>query len=103
MGKLQINVLGTSFQIQARAEEEYLEKLLSYYKEITEAIQKGGSLTSPLQISILAGITLVDELYKQKQKNAAFKESVSDDSESSIEAERITAELIDKITRVLDE
>ena len=48
MGKLQINVLGTSFQIQARAEEEYLEKLLSYYKEITEAIQKGGNLTSPL-------------------------------------------------------
>ena len=54
-------------------------------------------------MSILAGITLVDELYKQKQKNAAFKESVSEDNESSVEAERITAELIDKITRVLDE
>lgn len=103
MGKIQLHLLGTSFTIQAQAGDEYLTKLTSYYKEIINTIRESGSLTDPLQISILAGITLVDELYKQKQKTASFKEKDAEDSENELKAERITAELIDKITRVLDE
>ena len=103
MGQLKINLLGTSFSIQAKAKDDYLKKLLSYYREITQTIHSGGNLSDPLQISILAGITLVDELYKQKQKTAAFKESVTEESENELKAERITAQLIDRITQVLDE
>ena len=69
MGKLVIDVLGTSFSAQADEDDEYLEKLSSYYKEITSTIKKSTNLQDPMKISILAGITLVDELYKEKQKN----------------------------------
>jgi len=91
MGRLQINILGASFSVQAREDEEYLKKLVSYYKEITDTIQRSGNLRDPIQVSILAGITLVDELYKEKGKNA-----------ESNEAEKITMDMIEEITKALN-
>lgn len=91
MGRLQINILGTSFSVQAREDESYLKKLASYYKEITDTISTTGNINDPMQVSILAGITLVDELYKAKGQNA-----------ESNEAERITMDMIEQITKALE-
>ena len=66
MGKLQINLLGTSFTIQANEDEEHLQKLLGYYSRIVEDVSKIDSIKTPLQTSILAGIMLCDEVYKEK-------------------------------------
>ena len=70
MGKLKVDLLGTSFTIQANEETEYLEKLLGYYKRITDDVQKIDTVKTPLQISILSGIMLCDELYKEKKKRS---------------------------------
>ena len=40
MGTLQINILGTSFTIKADEDSEYLNKLLRYYKGVTDTIEK---------------------------------------------------------------
>lgn len=66
MGRIQVDVLGSNFVVQAQEDEEYLNKLLSYYKEIVNTVQNSARLDDPMQISIIAGITLVDELYKAK-------------------------------------
>lgn len=101
MGILQIDILGASFAVQAKEDETYLKKLLGYYKDITDSIQKAGNLKNPVQISILAGITLVDELYKEKTKNASISKELS--GTDNAEAERITMDMIEKIDRVLEE
>lgn len=101
MGKLQIDMLGASFAVQAKEDENYLKKLLSYYKEITDSIQKSGSLKNSMQISILAGITLVDELYKEKTKSASFSKELA--GTDNAEAERIAMDMIEKIDAVLEE
>ena len=100
MGKLRINILGTSFSVKAAEDDEYLQKLLSYYKEITSSIQGTSALKDPLQVSILAGITLVDELIKEKQKNISYSDS--EDARNKQEAERITLDMIEKIDRALE-
>ena len=100
MGKLVIDVLGTSFSAQADEDDEYLEKLSSYYKEITSTIKKSTNLHDPMKISILAGITLVDELYKEKQKNFILSSNL--DNSELRQAEIITQSLIEKIDGVLD-
>lgn len=100
MGKLVIDVLGTSFSAQADEADEYLEKLSSYYKEITSTIKKSTNLQDPMKISILAGITLVDELYKEKQKNFILSSNL--DNSELRQAEIITQSLIEKIDGVLD-
>ena len=110
MGKLQINLLGTSFTIQANEDEEHLQKLLGYYSRIVEDVSKIDSIKTPLQTSILAGIMLCDEVYKEKSNVVALKkqgagmaneQAAAVNDEESAELERHTIAMIDKINRVL--
>ena len=106
MGKLKIDMLGTSFTIQANEDNQYLEKLLGYYKRITDDVKNIDSIKSSLQVAILSGIMICDELYKEKQNKIALEngESVAQISENSIdsdEIQRITLEMIKKIDKVL--
>lgn len=104
MGKLRIEMLGTSFTIQATENDEYLEKLLGYYKRITDDISKIDSVKTPLQTAILSGIMICDELYKEKQNKVAMENGeyipVENDIDIS-EIERRTKEMIQKIDKVL--
>jgi cell division protein ZapA (FtsZ GTPase activity inhibitor) len=100
MGTLQIDVLGASFLIKAKEDDEYLKKLLGYYKRIADEIEAGGSLKDPVQIAILSGIMLCDELYKEKSKNAKIENAITHNTADN-EAERLTLEMIEKIDRVL--
>lgn len=104
MGKLKIEMLGTSFTIQANEDNAYLEKLLGYYKRITDDVKNIDSIKSSLQVAILSGIMICDELYKEKQNKVAMENGtyvppkLDFDTE---ELERRTAEMISKIDKVL--
>ena len=104
MGKLKIEMLGTSFTIQANEDNEYLEKLLGYYKRITEDVNKIDSIKNPLQTAILSGIMIRDELYKEKQAKVAMENGeyvpVENDMDT-LEIERRTQDMIEKINKVL--
>ncbi len=104
MGRLHINLLDTSFTVQANEDEEYLKKLLGYYSRIVEDVSKIPSIKTPLQTSILAGIMLCDELYKEKSNVAVLKNGKSlppENDTNSEELERRTIAMIDKINKVL--
>ena len=106
MGRLKIDMLGTSFTIQANEDNQYLEKLLGYYQRITDDVKTIDSIKSPLQVAILSGIMICDELYKEKQNKIALENGVfvsqdSEDSKNSDEIQRITLEMIKKIDKVL--
>ena len=117
MGKLHINLLGTSFTVQANEDSEYLEKLLGYYKRIADEVSGLESLKNPLQVSILAGIMVCDELYKLMDKLEKIENNTqvpqADNYEiqgdmnimqaqEQAEAEKRTLDMIKKITDVLD-
>ena len=97
MGTLQINTLGTSFEITAKEDDAYLKNLLSYFNQVSNQIEASTELRDPLKIAILSGLMICDELYKEKKKNA---ENI-DKKEDLFEAERLTLQMIEKITRVL--
>lgn len=99
MGSLQIDLLGTSFAIQANEDDTYLQKLLTYYKRITSQIEESGHLKDSLQVSILSGIMLCDELYKEKSKRQKYAKTVA--GEDDEDAEQLTLDMIAKIDRVL--
>ena len=104
MGKLHINLLDTSFTVQANEDEEYLNKLLGYYSRIVQDVSKIPSIKTPLQTSILAGIMLCDELYKEKSNVAVLKSGQPlppENNTDSEELERRTIAMIDKINKVL--
>ena len=104
MGKLKIEMLGTTFTIQANEDNEYLEKLLGYYKRITDDVNNIDSVKNPLQVAILSGITLCDELYKVKKAKLALENGETVPTENdmdSFEIERRTQDMIEKINKVL--
>lgn len=100
MGTLQINILGTSFAFNADQDDDYLNQLLHYYTKIVEPIEKGGALSDPLQIAIMTGILMCDELFQEKSRNARMKNAASKSSADS-EVEKITQRLIEKIDKAL--
>ena len=102
MGKLKVDLLGTSFTIQANEDTEYLDKLLGYYKQITQDIEKIDSVKTPIQIAILSGIMLCDELYKEKQRKITMQNNGGQIStENDEEIELRTKQMIEKISKVL--
>ena len=104
MGKLSINLLGTSFTIQANEDDEYLAKLLKYYTRIVNDVSQIDSIKTPMQTSILAGIMLCDELYKEKSEKIALKKGKNISTvkpEEEEELERRTIAMIDRINKVL--
>ncbi len=104
MGRLKIDMLGTSFTIQANEDNQYLEKLLGYYKRITDDVKNIDSIKSSLQVAILSGIMICDELYKEKQNKIAMENGTyvpMEFSPDNEEIERRTLEMLDKLNQVL--
>ncbi|MBR5934222.1 MAG: cell division protein ZapA [Treponema sp.] len=102
MGLLKVDILGSSFELHANEDDEYLSKLLSYYKQIITEVEKTDHLKDPKKTAILSGILLVDELYKEKEKNARLlKNSASSESADDDEINSITGDLISQIEKVL--
>lgn len=104
MGKLHIDLLNTSFTIQASEDDEYLKKLLGYYSRFIDDVSKIESIKTPLQTSILAGIMLCDELYKAKSTLAALENGEDLPTHNIKDAEELeqhTIAMIDKINKVL--
>lgn len=105
MGLLQINVLGSSFALQANEDDEYLKKLLNYYKQIICEIERADNLKDAKKTAILAGILLCDELYKEKEKSAKLKKALSSFENSqnvnNDDINKITSDLISQIEKVL--
>ena len=98
MATLQIDTLGTTFAIQAKEEEEYLEKLLNYYKKIVNQVECESGIKDPLKISIIAGIMITDELCKEKQKLQYTNQTIN--RQDLDEAEKITLRMIDNLNKV---
>jgi cell division protein ZapA len=95
-GTLQIDILGTSFSVQAEEDTSYLEMLLGYYCRVIKQVESGSSVKDSLKTAILAGIMLCDELYKEKQKN-----DNSGITRELSEAERLTLKMIAAIDEAL--
>lgn len=100
MGSLAINLLGTSFKINAHEDDQYLQQLLDYYSSIIGKLQSNLPNQEPLQTAILAGILISDELYSQKYSADTITASQEQNKILS-HVEDITQKLIDSINQVL--
>jgi cell division protein ZapA len=102
MGALRIDVLGTVFSIDARADEVYLKVLLENYKKMVALVEQnaGSTLSDPLQVAIMSGLMLCDELYKEKKRGEKTRQQ--SDPRDLAEAERLTLQRIEKIDRAID-
>lgn len=95
-GSLQIDLLGTSFAIQADEKPEYLNALYNHYKKTISQIESTSTVSDSLKIAIIAGILLADELYKEKMKR-----SEQPTSTDLAEAEKLALGMISRIDQAI--
>lgn len=94
-GNLQIDLLGTSFAIQADEKNEYLNVLYNHLKKTLTKVEATSGLEDPLKIALISGILLTDELYKERMKR-------SDNGSLDLsEAEKLTLSMISRIDQVI--
>lgn len=99
MGMIQIDVLGTSFSIQAEEDSQYLEKLVSYYKKISNQIETSKQVTDPLKNAIISGIMICDELYKAK---LALKSKTKQNKNIDLKEDEDINEILKKLNTKID-
>lgn len=108
MGKLDIKLYNADFTIHSEKDDEYLKKIYNYYKKVAKETEKVSSIKSSLQVAILTGISICDELYTEKEKRIA-KEITGEESQNQTEendeiSDKIqnrALEMIKKIDKVL--
>ena len=99
MGNLQIDLLGTSFSIQANESPDYLEKLLDSYTKVVNQVDKEAKIKDPLKVAIISGIMICDELCKEKQKLQFTNQTIN--KQDLVEAEEIALRIIENIDKVI--
>ncbi|MDR1868598.1 MAG: cell division protein ZapA [Treponema sp.] len=66
--ELGLNILGTSFSITADEDEAYLQQVLTQYKAAVENTQSISGINDPLNVAVLTGFMLCDEINKIKRQ-----------------------------------
>ena len=90
--QVNIDILGTSFVVEADESPDYLQKVIAIYKEKVKSVQLGMSTADPLKIAILSGILVTDEFLKLKGELS---------SDDAAEIEKLTARIIERIDESL--
>lgn len=75
---VEVCILGQRYSIKGDAPEEHIRRLADYVNEkISEIYEKSPGIT-PLKASILAAITIADELHKLREEQMEITRSIEE-------------------------
>ena len=94
---VQVTILGTSFAVKTDEDPEYLHNLISYLAEKVKEIEQSVVSKDPLRVSILAGMLIADELFKEREKHSRTAEESKVDEAVS----QLTSEIIQRLDQNL--
>jgi len=100
---LLIDVLGTKFSITTGEDPAYLDEVLAQYQVAIANTQGISGMKDPLNIAILTGFLLCDEINKLKMQ--IEEEQTKTELQQKTEAQelnRITRNIIDRIDQAID-
>jgi len=91
INEIRLDILGTSFAITAEEDETYLKEILAQYQAAVENTMSISGINDPLNVAILTGFLLCDEINKMKM--------LEDKSADAQEIENRTLNLIAELDR----
>lgn len=99
---VRVELLGASFVIQTDESKEYVESLIAYLGSKIETVRASSRVDDPLKASILAGIFLVDELYRERVEASTRPGQAAPDVDIGAVAERLIATIDDSLRSAAD-
>jgi cell division protein ZapA (FtsZ GTPase activity inhibitor) len=94
---VRVELLGASFVIQTDESREYVESLIAYLGSKIETVKSSSKVDDPLKASILAGIFLVDELYRERVDASIRSGLAAPDLDVGAVADRLIAKIDDSL------
>lgn len=77
-GSVEVYILGQRYSIKGDVSEDYIRKLADYVNDkIREVCERSPGIT-PLKASILAAITIADELHKLREEQIEVARSIEE-------------------------
>ncbi len=78
MGSVEVYILGQKYTIKGDAPEEYIRQLAEYVTVKIREVSDVSPTITPLKASILAAITIADELHKLKNEQEDIAKSIEE-------------------------
>jgi len=95
---VRVEMLGTAFTIQTDESREYVQSVLAYLRDKVDVVKAASRVDDPLKASILAGVYLVDELFRERVEGSVRTGlAAGAKDELGIIAERLIARIDDTL------
>jgi cell division protein ZapA (FtsZ GTPase activity inhibitor) len=69
-GRADVEILGQRLSVRGRGTPEYIMELADYLNERVQTVREQARVFDPLRLSLLAGLHVVDELYRCRETDA---------------------------------
>jgi len=88
-----VDLIGPTFAIHTDESLDYMQSLVSRLRDRIDAIKSSTKVSDPLKLTILLGITLMDELVRERSRGGEGKLEAVREEELSAVAARLIADL----------
>lgn len=78
MGSVEVHILGQKYTIKGDAPEDYIQRLAGYVQDKIKEVYSTAPNITPLKASILAAITIADELHKLRTEQEDLTRSIEE-------------------------
>ena len=78
MGSVEVYILGQKYTIKGDAPEEYIQQLASYVQDKIKEVYNNSPSITPVKASILAAITIADELHRLRNEQDNLTKSIEE-------------------------
>ena len=99
--KLCLDILDSPFTIDTDADEDYLQKVLEQFKAAISSTQNISGIQKPLNVAILTGFLLCDEVNKLNQEIEVLKTPQPEDTSISDQQIWEEQEVDDRTNRLI--
>ena len=86
MCSIEVYILGQKYTIKGDAPEEYIQQLANYVQDKIKEVYTNSPSITPVKASILAAITIADELHRLRNEEENLTRSIE---EKTVELTRL--------------
>lgn len=71
-GRAEIEILGQRITVRGRGSPEYIRGLADYLDALIRTVRQEARVHEPTRLSVLAGLHVVDELFRAREREAGL-------------------------------
>jgi cell division protein ZapA len=75
MDRVQVEIFGQVYSLKGRDDPAYVQALAAFIDAKMKEVQKGTGTVDPYRVTILAALTIADELFRLREAHGVLEQS----------------------------